>query len=436
MTESRGAALRKEIAIPQQAHLEFEISWDKLPQFTLAFCSSIRKEDLGEGFRLEVWDRTLVLIRELKQDADVAIVTELDRRAGRVHLEAFYNFSTGEFSVQSLDGKQLAKVTLPERGEIPLQSVWLINDGAGVRLEQLSVSNWNGQTPSQVDATKPRIHKSDGTILYGDIVGYDPEAKQFVVRAETGELRLDAADMNCAAFTPEEQEISSAFRIGLDDGSRLTGDVAKVETDKLYLQRRGIDQSIVCGLSNLRSLISLKHNRKSPPSTKERIGRLETEDILSHGALVAAPPGSDAQATCFAWRPRDSATGSTLRSSVSGRIVYRETPPVPKNTEAESLLRQQRRPPPRPAGFIGAITSVLGGSAPAIQAPKAGGTGTLCLVTGDRVPCEAVQIDDEGVHFTSSVAASHIVPHQAAKALEFVPNWTAARSQRKSDCGC
>ena len=44
---------------------------------------------------------------------------------------------------------------------------------------------------------------------------------------------------------------------------------------------------------------------------------------------------------------------------------------------------------------------------------------------GDRIPCEAPLIDEEGVHFSSSVVTSRTVPHHDIKALELVPNWTA-----------
>ena len=47
-------------------------------------------------------------------------------------------------------------------------------------------------------------------------------------------------------------------------------------------------------------------------------------------------------------------------------------------------------------------------------------------MTGDRIPCESIQIDDAGVHFTSSAVAADFVPHRSIKALEFVPKWTAA----------
>jgi thiol-disulfide isomerase/thioredoxin len=52
--------------------------------------------------------------------------------------------------------------------------------------------------------------------------------------------------------------------------------------------------------------------------------------------------------------------------------------------------------------------------------------GILYLSDGDRIPCESTEIDDEGVHFKSSVVEATLVPHGQVKALEFIPQWTAA----------
>src|SRR5262249_55874122 len=62
ITNARGATVKKAIQFPEQAHIEFEISWAHFPQFTLAFASTDKEAQLKEGFRLEVWNRKLVLV--------------------------------------------------------------------------------------------------------------------------------------------------------------------------------------------------------------------------------------------------------------------------------------------------------------------------------------------------------------------------------------
>jgi thiol-disulfide isomerase/thioredoxin len=424
LTNVRGATASKEIAIPEQARIEFEIAWEKSPQFTLAFCSSNRKEQLDEGFRFEVWDRTLVLLRELKKDADVAVVTEIDSHADRVHLQALYDFPTGEFTVYGLDGKQLAKITVPKKdGGRPLRSVWLINGSSDMRLEQLSVSRWNGYVPTQVDVDKPRIHESDGMIVYGTVLGYDADAKEFRVQTSAEELRIKSDKVACVVATTNEKFVPSAFRIGLHDGSRFSGDLAKTDGNKLYVQRRGVDQPLICATASIRSLVGLKRDVQSPAVVKYRAGRWESKGIWSHGALVEAPAGSDDNSSCLYWKPRYSTTSSALRKDISGRIVYRDPPPqAPKPSDQEQAVRL-RPPVQRQAGFIGAVARVLGGDQPRVPLT---GQGSLCLTTGDRIPCEVTQIDEEGVHFTSAVVNSKFVPNRVAKAVELLPQqWSS-----------
>ena len=422
VTNKHGAIIKKEIAIPEQAHFEFEISWSKSPQFRLSFSAFDGVEERQDGYQFEVWGRKLFLVRETEHGADVATVAELDSLSGRVHLDAFYNAPTGEFSVQSLDGRELAKITL-RNGKDPLRYVMLRNSGADLCLEHLIVSPWKGQLRTQVDADKPRVHKNDGSVVYGEIVGYEPAKKQFVVKSGETENRVDSSQVECVVLKPIERYVPTAFRVGLHDGSRFSGDLVKVAGDKLYLQRRGIDPPLACTISNVRSIVSLNHETRSAPYTKDRTGRWESKGVLSHGALVAAPTTPDAQATCLAWKPRWSTMPSPLCSDVSGRIVYRDPPPPPKEGDQEDAAQQRVRPR---GIFWGAVNRALGGSAPARQMQMPTGAGTLCLLTGDRVPCESMQIDEEGIHFNSSTVASDFVPHRAVKALEFVSNWTAA----------
>src|SRR3954447_26912583 len=66
------------------------------------------------------------------------------------------------------------------RSGYPLRTVWLSSSSTDVCLEQLSISRWNGRSSQQVAADKPRIHKKDGQIIYGDVNAYAADQKQFV----------------------------------------------------------------------------------------------------------------------------------------------------------------------------------------------------------------------------------------------------------------
>jgi thiol-disulfide isomerase/thioredoxin len=452
VANKRGAAIKKSLKIPEQARFEFEIAWDKTPQFCLAFASSDQPRQLAEAYRLEVWGRKLVLVREVSKSADVASVGELDQTTAHIHLEALYNHTTGEFVVKSLDGRELGKITMPKKGGYPLRIISLTNNGKELSLEQLTVSEWSGRLAPKVDLTKPRVQKTDDTIIYGDVTGYSAATKEFIVTADGKETRVTHGELACIVVPPVTKQVpqgpvtaddketpagggklativapaikpspKAPFRVGLHDGSRFSGDLAKLENGKLFLQRRGIDRPLACLLPTIRSIVSFQRSPASAPYTKERTGRLELVGVRSYGIVVADTPDLPADASCLLWKPRWSKTASPLRSDISGRIVYREPPPPPKEGQPEE---QQQRP--RRGVFWGAVTTALRVPAPVRTPQMPRGAGTLCLVTGDRIPCESIQIDEEGVHFTSSTVAADFVPHKSIKALEFVPRWTAA----------
>ena len=184
----------------------------------------------------------------------------------------------------------------------------------------------------------------------------------------------------------------------------------------------------MCAVADLRSIVGLDATYHWP-DVHDRLGRLELDGVCSHGILVGGM-AADGAASCLNWRPRCSIVSSPLDGTASGRIIYRDPPrAAPKLTQREQELQklQQRRPQP-PVGVVGAVMRVLSGSQPIMQTaqPRPHGAGTLYLLGGDRIPCEVSTIDEDGVHFESSVVATDFIPNSGAKALEFAPNWTAA----------
>lgn len=423
-TEKRGAAIKRSIAIPKQAQIEFEISWTKSPQFAMAFCSSDKEAQIKEGYRLEVWGRKLVLVRELAKTADVAFVSTLDAHADRIHLTALYNFPTGEFSIQSLEGVELARVKLAKTGGYPLRLVWLKNMGPGIALEQLAVSNWNGKAPPLVDVKKSRIHKVDGSVVYGDVVAYDPAKKQFTIQTGGKDSQIDNRQVACIVPAPVSHSGESRFRITLHDGSRFCGDVSKVEAGKIYLQRSGIDRPIASAIENVRAIVGLKRVLPAVSYTKARIGHLVSTGVSSYGALIESSKCSESGASCLEWKPQRSNLSSPLRAELSGRIVYRERSKQPK--ESDSSNQEEPQPQRRVGVFWGAVSRVFDGVAPAPSTAVTAHSTNIRLLSGDRIPCDTVQIDEDGIHFTSPIVTAAFIPHSSVKAVEFTPNWTSA----------
>jgi thiol-disulfide isomerase/thioredoxin len=427
-TNTRGAEIHKELVIPERARIEFEIAWDTAPEFALVLATGASAEQLQAGYRFEVWDHKLVLVRSGKVEADVASVCALNTTADHIHLEAYYDQDSGTLAVRSLDGKQLAAVTAPKRDRGPLRLVSLTNIGSDVRLDQLTIGRWLGQQPAPADVEKARVQLTDGTTISADEISYEPERKQFVVQVDSEEKQIEADRVSCITFpaAPTPQPVGGSFGMELNDGSRVSGDISKIVNGKLYMTRRGLNAPLICAISNLRSIAGLGADFHSS-DVRGRPGRLELEGVSSHGTL-ADSTAVDGERDNLIWQPRSSMTSSPLDKSASGRIIYRDPPRASfKLTQREQELQRLRRRQPF-LGVAGGAVRFENHREATFQPvkPRPHGAATLYLLAGDRIPCEVSAIDEEGVYFESPVVACNFLPHSGLKALEFAPDWTAA----------
>ena len=367
ITRAPHAKISKQLSMPAQARIELEIAWVDKPQFILVFSTGPSDEELDNGLRFEVWQKSLVVLRALSDGAtvaDVATVCKLDSADKRVHFEAFLDSDGGKVTIQALDGKQLAHIEVAPtsaKSSDKLRWITLTNGRGDLRLERLAISRWSGQLPSEVDAGKPRVCLADGTVLYGQVTAYDADAKRFVVRTDTEEQRVDADQVSYIVPSPGGTSAAGSLRVGLHDGSRFSGELTKVAGEKIYLSRQGIEEPLACPIADVRSLAGLSRGNKLPAASG-LVGGLELEGIRCHGSLEQATAPVDGAASCLVWRPRWSRTGSPLEPTVSGRIVYRDPPPPPPMVDPHGLRR--RAPPAQQQnGFWGAVVKVFTGGA-------------------------------------------------------------------------
>lgn len=85
--------------------------------------------------------------------------------------------------VLSRSCKPLATLhVLSKKQPIVLPGVRLVNKKGDVRLEQLRITRWNGVAPHAVQDNRARLYRTDGSIVYGRVVAFDPKAKTFTLR--------------------------------------------------------------------------------------------------------------------------------------------------------------------------------------------------------------------------------------------------------------
>ena len=460
VSNQRGTLDLASCTIPARVVIEIELSWKQRADFSLHFGSAtaamgtnlanaieIAKQGVvggiarngGRGktaaqsaslFALEVWNRSLVLVRERGENADLAAIRKVPAGAGRLQVNLYFDQESGRVAAYSLDGKLLAKVTVPEDSFMPGSGVRLVNNQGDVRLEHLAVRDWVGELPTAIDEGRAYLQRTDGTIAYAKEISYDAASKEFTVTPESGEpMRVAAADVQRMAMAASAELPPCSVRATLYDGARMSGQLLKVAGGAVYIARPGVAAPLVVPQAEIRSLSSLVE-RKTGELAKGRVGKLETEGVRLDGVLIdaAAEPG----VSCLAWHPQGSLNSSPLLEGISGRIVYRETASSPQLTkETEAWLKAQGAQPvqarkvraARPIGLLGALNNVLGGDAITVneRAPsgKSGGQ-LLWLVNGDRIPCELLAIDDRGVSFKSKVIATELLPHDRIKAWERV----------------
>ena len=230
------------------------------------------------------------------------------------------------------------------------------------------------------------------------------------------ETRIRADAVESVVLAQSGGSSSCDTRAVFQDGTRLSGNLRKVEKGRLWLSRPAIAELIGMPVADLRTLVTLDTRRPSSVAGG-RSGRLETDGAKLHGCLIdgSQRPG----ASCLVWRPQGSTTASPLKPGVSARIVYRD-PPAPPSAQPPPMLARVRPQPARGNGILGWAAQAIFGSesSPVLPVSSHALGPALYLRTGDTIPCTVKRIDERGVTFESSVFGATLVTHDKIKAVD------------------
>jgi peroxiredoxin len=427
LTEQEGASIQGNFGIPARASIEFELSWKTKPDFVLALGTGDKDITVKHAFRFEAWGGDLVVQRELEKEADLAVVQEIGPGSGRTHLQVYLDQPDGRILVYSEQGKQLASLKVGAPNAVVLPGVYLANLRGDLRLESLRITRWSGDAPREVKADQARIHLADGSVNYGRLLGFDARAKDIFIRTESGERRIAQDKISTIFVSPSTDDPKSRpIRVAYLDGSRLSGELNKVENGKLVMTIPGISASVRLPLEGQRSLLMINRADEPPLATDDSTGRLELEGARLAGKLVDGTESS--RSSCLLWWPLASETASALAPGISGRIIYKEPPPpaaAPTPQAARNRLAVQLGAPADPQRPHGAMVMRF---AAALAEPSSSATvapteerRSLFLRDGDVIPCVVTSIDEHGVHFRTSISSSTFVANEKVKAVELAP---------------
>jgi peroxiredoxin len=419
-----GTSISGEFGLPALAAVEVELSWKNKPDFLLALGTDDQEKSIKQAFRFEIWDKDLVAFRETERESDLTSLREVSTGPGRAQFQVYLDQTRGRMLVFSTSGRQLADIQARTDGPRPLGGVYLSNKKGDVRLERLRISHWNGEAPREASADKARVHLADGSIVYGQVTKYDAAKGEFLVRGESGESRLTEAKISSVYLSLPTEDAPRGLRVVYQDGSRVSGELARVEKGDLWMNLPGVKGTTRLPGAGLRSLIVLRHDAKPAPSQSKPAGiaRLEMDGLNLQGHLSDGREGPES--SCLAWQPIGSSTASALRSGNSGRVVYREPPPPPpaltqQQIQQQQMVRQrQLMVQQQQQGMQLGVAQRTFRALSTPEPPPTKAKRTLYLRTGDMIPCDVTRIDEEGVTFRTPLSDVTFVPHDKIKAVE------------------
>jgi len=438
-TETAGAEFAGNI-MPPQAEIELALSWKKRPQFSLSLGSGKAERVLQQAFRLEGWGEDLVLARENPKEAELALIQKITDGPGRIHLRIFLDQKSGRCLVYSREGERVADLTVASKKPEIHEGLRLLNKQGDLRLERLRIGRWNGDPPENVTAAKSRVHRVDGSVVYGEVVGFDAAQKTFTLRNGEMESQIAADQVATMFLSAQAAGEPAQIRLVHQDGSQLSGELVKVADGAVSITTPGIAEPIQLPIKDLRAIVALRNtdiHLKNEPALGQQ-GRLELDGLRLNGKLVAGQEQDSA--SCLVWQPTRSVTSSAMLKTAAGRIVYRDPPPPPTVNQltAQQQRRQQQveraralvaaakpkpQPKPAPAGLMGNLLGALAGAPPRVAVPQAekqaeAARRNMHLRTGDIVPCEVTSIDEQGVHFRTPLSDASFMEHDKIQAIE------------------
>jgi peroxiredoxin len=420
-TDREGASIQGNFNIPAKAAIEFEISWKTKPDFVFAL--GIDDKDVGtvkRAFRFEAWGSDLVIQRELESEADLAVVQEISPGPGRAHLQAYLDQEAGRIVVCSQGGRQLASLKVGGPRSKPLRGLYLANLRGDLRLEWLRIGQWSGELPREVNVNHSRIHGADGSIIYGQVIRFDSSTGEFVMKGDSGESRIAQDKISGVFLSLPGDDKPRAVRAVYEDGTRLSGDLERVEKRLLVMKVPGFSLPAKLPMSGLRSLVMMRHPNAPPLAKSDITGRLELDGLRLPGRLVDG--SAEAGASCLVWQPLASDAASALKPGVSGRIIYREPPPpAPPRAQIQNqgmvFIAPQQAQPPGAGAMVMRFAQALAESPPEM-ASTTEERRSLYLRDGDVIPSVITKIDADGVWFKTSLSKSIFVAHAKVKAVE------------------
>lgn len=395
------ATIYHHIDLPMQAAIELVVSWEGSPDFVIALGTDGGPSHDRDSFRLEVWDDSVVLVREAGEKADLAWLGEAPTQPRSLRLSLFLDQEAGKLIVLDQEAKRLGQLEIPLIEYRATQGVQLTSRSGTTRLERLRVQPWDGTLPQPAADAESWVRLADHSMQPGDAFLFDRGSK-LIVRSRDGNQTYDPGEVSEVVLSTEPSvppRAAATVQAKLRHGMRLSGKLVAMGPDELSLAIPGGTQAVAIPLQYVTRLAVIDPDDDIPWPGDLRPARLESGSIALEGGLEDGLAG---ERSVLHWHIRGTRAARPLRADLSGRILFNASP--------DRATVGARRPVPAPAPAAARFPRdtrqrrhLLGHA--------------IYLHSGDVVPAEVVQIDVDGLHVESTLVESAIVPNQHVQAV-------------------
>ena len=271
LTDRPGAMLRGDLELPAKAVVEFELSWKTKADFVLGLRGRRGERVAGppSGSRSGTGSSSSPARPTRPRPTSPPCGRSRDG-PGRVHLLAYLDQEAGRILVVAPDGKVLADLTVPPDGPGKASPA-----GRRPASQRAATSGWNASASAA--GTAPRRPGRDGQIPRPPRRRHDRLRRSRAVRRRDQGVRparrggrvarLGRQDRRRLPVRPRRRPRPRVVRAVYSDGTRLGGDLRKVEAGALALAVPGVREVPRLPIDGLRSLVVL-HPEAPPKATR------------------------------------------------------------------------------------------------------------------------------------------------------------------------
>jgi len=268
-TDLRKASIFRAVQMPKRFQIDLEFSSSELPQFVLAVGKDKLSAESNRSLRLETWDNELVVV----QDKVFEPVLTIAKDQHHVRLSLVFDSDQRKLDVRDAGGRSLVSVggVEPTTGE---SGIYIRNRGQDLTVRRLRVSrDATPGPPPAIDTQRPRVHLTDGSVLYGDLLVVQDQAFVANVGGKRQKIALETVDR---IGTPQVAltagiQTSDTAALHYLDGAVLRGRIENANARHVVLRTQFSSTPVTCALNGALSLRlgTAVPGRNSEPSASE-----------------------------------------------------------------------------------------------------------------------------------------------------------------------